>query len=79
MNNDDQVIVRYQFSSAVDLLATFERLRIEHLEVSNEQTIVIYQRAIFNFKVLSGHLDTDQTVKVEVFDISPDLDTEEGQ
>ena len=52
MKNDEQVIAHYQFSSAVDVLATFERLRIE----------------------LTGQLDTAQTVEVEVFDISPDLD-----
>ena len=76
MTNDEQALARYQFSSTVDVLATFERLGIEHLEVSNKRTIVIYQRTIFDFDVLTGHLDTAQTVEVEVFDISPDLDTE---
>ena len=74
MSTDDQVIARYHFSSTIDVLAAFEHLRIEHLEVSNKRTIVIYQRTIFNFNVLSGHLDTAQTVEVEVFDISSDLD-----
>ena len=75
MDNDEQSAARYQFSDVVDILATFERLVIEHLEVSTERTIVIYSRTIFNFDVLTGQLDTAQTVKVEVFDISPDLDT----
>lgn len=73
MDNSEQSAARYQFSDGVDVLATFERLGIEHLEVSTERTIVIYQRTIFNFDVLTGHLDTAQTVEVEVFDISPDL------
>ncbi|MFC7009779.1 hypothetical protein [Halalkalicoccus salilacus] len=76
MTNDEQALARYQFSDAVDVLATFERLGIDHLEVSNKRTIVIYQRTIFDFAVLTGHLDTAQTVEVEVFDISPDLDAE---
>ena len=76
MSTDDQATARYHFSSAVDILAAFEHLGIEHLEVSNKRTIVIYQRTIFNFDVLSGHLDTAQTVGVEVFDISPDLDAD---
>ena len=76
MSNDDQATARYHFSSAVDVLAGFEHLGIEHLEVSTERTIVIYQRTIFNFAVLTGHLDTAQTVEVKVFDISPDLDAD---
>ena len=76
MSNDDQATARYQFSSAVDVLAGFKHLGIEHLEVSNKRTIVIYQRTIFNFDVLTGHLDTARTVEVEVFDISPDLNAE---
>jgi hypothetical protein len=73
MSNDDQATARYQFSSAVDVLATFEQFGIEHLEVSTERTIVIYQRTIFNCDVLHGQLDAAQPVEVEVFDISPDL------
>ena len=76
MNNDKQAIACYQFSSAVDVLTRFERLGIEHVAVSNERTIVIYQRTIFNFTVLTGQLDTARMVGIEVFDISPDLDTE---
>ena len=74
MDSSEQSATRYQFSDAVDVLATFDRLGIEHLEVSTERTIVIYQRTIFNFAVLTGQLDTAQTVEVEVFDISPNLD-----
>ena len=58
MSTDDRATARYHFSSAVDVLAAFEHLGIEHVEVSNKRTIVIYQRTIFNFDVLSGHLDT---------------------
>ncbi|MFC7010036.1 hypothetical protein [Halalkalicoccus salilacus] len=73
MDTGEQGIVRYQFSAAIDVLTVFERREIEHLEVSNERTIVIYQRTIFNCDVLHGQLDAAQTVEVEVFDISPDL------
>ena len=58
MKNDEQALAHYQFSSTIDILATLERLGIKHLEVSTERTIVIYQRTIFNFNVLAGHLDT---------------------
>ncbi|WP_336365000.1 hypothetical protein [Halalkalicoccus salilacus] len=76
MKNDEQALAHYQFSSTIDVLATLDQLGIEHLEVSTERTIVIYHRTIFNFAVLTGQLDTAQTVTVEVFDISPDLDAD---
>ena len=76
MSNNKQAAARYQFSSAVDLFVVLERLGIEHVEVSNERTIVIYQRTIFNVDVLTSHLKTAQTIEVEVFDISPDLDVD---
>lgn len=74
MDTGKQKVVRFQFSAAIDVLTAFEQCGIEHLEVSNERTIVIYQRTIFNFDVLHGQLNAAQTVAVEVFDISPDLD-----
>lgn len=58
----------------VDVLAAFDRAGIEHLEVSAERTIVIYSRTIFDFEVDNGRLKDTQTVTVEVFDLSPDLD-----
>lgn len=76
MRNDDQEPVRYQFSSPVDVLARFDHLGIEHVEISNERTIVIYQRTIFDFVALVGHLDSAQAVEVKVFDISPDLNAD---
>jgi hypothetical protein len=76
MKNDDQALTHSQLSSTVDVPATFERLGIEHLEVSAKRTIVIYRQTIFNFVVLTGQLDTAQTVAVGVFDISPDLDAD---
>ncbi|KYH23810.1 hypothetical protein HAPAU_38890 [Halalkalicoccus paucihalophilus] len=46
---------------------------IEHLEVSNERTIVIYSRTIFNVTAPTARLNDVQTVSIEVFDISPDV------
>ncbi|MFC6906787.1 hypothetical protein [Halalkalicoccus tibetensis] len=74
MREKEQPAVRYRFSDTVDVLAAFDRVGIEHLEVSAERTIVIYSRTIFDFEVDNGRLEDAQTVTVEVFDISPDLD-----
>lgn len=74
MSEKEQPTVRYQFSDTVDVLAAFDRMGIEHLEVSAGRTIVIYSRTIFDFEVGNGRLEDAQTVTVEVFDISPDLD-----
>ncbi|KYH24674.1 hypothetical protein HAPAU_30500 [Halalkalicoccus paucihalophilus] len=76
MNKKEQPAVSYDFSDTVDVLAAFERLGIEHLEVSAERTIVIYSRTIFDFEVDTGRLETAQAVTVEVFDLSPDLDAD---
>ncbi|MFC6906878.1 hypothetical protein [Halalkalicoccus tibetensis] len=74
MNEGEQPAVRYRFSDPVGVLAAFDRAGIEHLEVSAERTIVIYRRTIFDFEVDDGQLEDAQTITVEVFDISPDLD-----
>ncbi|ADJ16931.1 hypothetical protein [Halalkalicoccus jeotgali] len=76
MNKKEQPAVYYQLSDTVDVLAAFDRAGIEHLEVSAERTIVIYSRTIFDFEIDSGRLEDAQTVTVEVFDISPDLDAD---
>ena len=74
MDSEEHSTARYQFSDTVDVLATFDRLSMEHLEVSAERTIVIYSRTVFDFEVDNGRLEDARTVTVEVFDISPDLD-----
>ena len=74
MGEREQPAVSYDFSDSVDILVAFDRVGIEHLEVSAERTIVIYSRTIFDCEVDDGQLDDAQTVTVEVFDISPDLD-----
>lgn len=74
MSEREQPAARYRFSDPVDVLAAFDRAGIERLEVSAERTIVIYSRTIFDFEVDTGQLGDVQTIIVEVFDISPDLD-----
>ncbi|WP_122088752.1 hypothetical protein [Halalkalicoccus subterraneus] len=76
MNSDERPAVRYRFAEPVDLLTAFEKAGIEHLEVSNERTIVIYNRTIFNVTAPTGRLNDVQTVSIEVFDISPDVDAD---
>lgn len=76
MSEKEQPAVRYQFSETADVLAAFDRVGIEHLEVSEDRTIVIYSRTIFDFEVDDGRLENARTVTVEVFDLSPDLDAD---
>lgn len=70
MNDEEWSAVQYRFTEPVDLLAAFEQARIEHLEVSDERTIVIYSRTIFDLEVDNGSLANAQFVTVEVFDVS---------
>lgn len=72
MSEKEQPAVRYQFSDTVNVLAAFDRAGIEHLEVSNERTIVIYSRTIFDFEVDDGSLADVPFITVDVFDVSPD-------
>lgn len=70
MNNEEWSAVQYRFIEPVDLFAAFEQAGIEHLEVSDERTIVIYSRTIFDLEVDNGSLAETQLVTVDVFDVS---------
>lgn len=72
MNDEGWSAVEYQFTEPADLFTAFEQARIEHLEVSDERTIVIYSRTIFDLEVDDGSLANAQLVTVEVFDVSSD-------
>lgn len=72
MNDDEWSAVHYQFDESIDLLDAFEQAAIEHLEVSNERTIVIYSHTIFDLEVDTGSLADAQSVSIEVFDVSSD-------
>lgn len=76
MSDDERAAVHYRFSAFVDLFEAFERAGIEHLEVSNERTIVIYNRTIYNLKIAEETLDSAHIVEVDVFDVSPDLNND---
>lgn len=76
MNDDEWSAVQYQFDESVDLLKAFEQAAIEHLEVSNQRTIVIYSHTIFDLEVDTGSLADAQSVSVEVFDVSSDCSIE---
>lgn len=72
MNDEGWSAVRYRFSEPVDLFTALEQARIEHLEVSDERTIVIYSRTIFDLEVDDGSLAEAQLVTVDVFDVASD-------
>lgn len=75
MNNEEWSAVGYRFTESADLLAAFEQAGIEHLEVSDERTIVIYGRTIFDLEVDDGSLADAQLVTIDVFDVAPDRAT----
>jgi Pyruvate/2-oxoacid:ferredoxin oxidoreductase gamma subunit len=72
VNNEEWSAIQYRFLESIDLLAAFDQTEIEHLEVSNERTIVIYSRTIFDLEVDDGSLADARLATVEVFDASPD-------
>lgn len=75
MGDGERPAVRYRFADSIDLFEAFERAGIEHLEVSNQRTIVIYQRTIFNVDIAEETLDDVRIVEVDVFDVSPESDS----
>lgn len=64
--------ITYQSDGSTDLFTAFEQAGIEHLEISDERTIVIYSRTIFDLEVNDGSLADAQLVTVEIFDAAPD-------
>ena len=71
MGSDESPPVQYRFETPIDVLTTLDTQGIEHLEVSDERTIVIYTRSILNLEVADDQLDDAQTILVEIFDPSP--------
>lgn len=74
-NIDEEPSSGYQFDQPIDILTTLDTLGIEHLEVSDERTIIIYDRTIINVEVADGRLHDVRTVYVDVFDLGPYGDT----
>lgn len=72
MIDEEWPAVRYRFPEPVDLFTAFEQAGIEHLEVSNERTIVIYSRTIFDLEIDDGSLADAQSVTVDIFDVASD-------
>lgn len=75
MRIDEWSAIKYQFDVPADLFTAFEQAQIEHLKVSNERTIVIYSRTIFDLEVDDGSLANAQLVTVDIFDVSPSHST----
>lgn len=70
MESDESSPIRYRFETPVDILITLDTQGIEHLEVSDERTIIIYNRSILNLQVADGQLNDARTILVEIFDPS---------
>lgn len=62
---------RHQFTTRVDLLVALDSVGIDHLEVSQERAIVIFNRAILPIEVESGRVNDAQMIDVEVFELPP--------
>lgn len=58
----------HEFSAAVDLLETLDRLDIETLTVDETEAIVIYWSAILTVDVTDGELTDAAAITVEVWD-----------
>lgn len=77
MESAESPSAHYRFTTPIDILTTLDTHEIEHLEVSDKRTIVIYARNILNLQVTDGQLVDAQTIIIELFDPSPAASTDQ--
>lgn len=73
---DDEVSATYRFTDPVDIPTALDSVDIEHLEVSEQRTIIIYNRTIVDCEVINHQLDTAHTIIISIFDIGPTVDSD---
>lgn len=73
MTTDGEPPSRYRFDHPIDVLTTLDTLEIEHLEVSDERTIIIYDRTIIDCEVADGQLHDVRTIAVDMFELPPNM------
>lgn len=65
---EDLPSLTHDFSTPVDLLATFEYLDIEAPTVDETRTFVVYRSAVLELNVTEGDLSNATAIVVEVWD-----------
>ncbi|WP_089649955.1 hypothetical protein [Halobacterium hubeiense] len=68
---DTDPVVHCTLAEAANLLAGLESAHIEHLDVDDERTIVIYQSAILMVSVTNGDATTARAFDVELWESPP--------
>lgn len=65
---EDQPSLTHRFSTAVDLLTTFERLGTEAPTVDETRAFVVYRETVLDLDVTEGQLTDAAVIAVEVWD-----------
>ncbi|QIO24214.1 hypothetical protein [Haloarcula sp. JP-L23] len=79
MTGEDEPVQHYTLAESVDLLEVLTAAEIEHLDVDEHRTIVIYQQAILMVIATEGQATAAREVDVELWKeppTEPDRDPE---
>lgn len=68
MTADDEPVQHCQLAAEADLLAALDATAIEHLEVDESRTGIIYQSAILTLTVTDGQMSEAREFDVELLD-----------
>ncbi|WP_135305507.1 hypothetical protein [Haloarcula amylovorans] len=69
---DDEAPVRHcTLPEPTNLREILERAGIEHLDVDEERTVVIYQQAILKVIATDGQITATQEIDVELWEAAP--------
>ncbi|MBX0297076.1 hypothetical protein [Haloarcula nitratireducens] len=71
MTDDDPPVRHCTLPEPTDIKDTLERVGIEHLDVDDERTVVIYQQAILKVTATDGQIAAAQEVDVELWEAAP--------
>ncbi|MBV0926352.1 hypothetical protein KTS45_19270 [Halomicroarcula limicola] len=71
MTADEMPMQHCTLPEPIDIKDTLERVGIEHLDVDEERTVVIYQQAILKVIATDGRITATQELDVELWEAAP--------
>jgi hypothetical protein len=74
MTDGNERIRRRRLSERADLTAALDAAAIEHIEVNEQRTVVIYRNAILRLLVTEGQLTAARTFAIELWERPDDSD-----
>ena len=73
MSEPADVAAEYTFGDTVNILAVFEAVTIEYLDVDAKRLIAIYTGAVIQIEAVEGSLTRTTAIKCAVYDTPPNM------